>query len=408
MKHIVILADGMADRPIDSLGGKTPMEAAATPVLDQLACEAEIGMVQTVPQGMAPGSDTANLAVIGYEPEIYHTGRSPLEAASMGVELSDDDISYRCNLVTLSGHGPFQERVMYDHSAGEISSEEARELIEDLKTLLPEDMELHAGISYRHLLVWKNGEAGQVMVPPHDFLGKSVGEHLPGGSGSDRFLRFHTEALKILESHPVNQRRKVRGLNPANSIWLWGEGKRPRLDPFNSRYGLSGSVISAVDLIKGIGILAGLRSIEVEGVTGNIHTNFEGKARAAVEALASGDDFVYVHLEAPDECGHQGDTQGKLRSIELIDEKILKPIISYLEDAGEPYRMLILPDHPTPIELRTHSSDPVPYLLYQGGTKGLPEGCAVFSEAAGEKGAYHLSSGPELMRRFTSTCKLSI
>lgn len=400
MKYITILVDGMADYPIEALGGKTPLEAAKIPAINGLARRGEVGLVQTVPEGMAPGSDVANLALMGYEPEIYHTGRSPLEAASMGVELADTDITFRCNLVTLGGGGGFETRTMLDHSAGEISNDEAHQLIKLIDEQLgTEDFKFYPGVSYRHLLVWKNGPWGFELTPPHDILGQGIGAHLPGGEHGPLFLDMTKRSVELLEEHPVNRARRERGENPANSIWIWGEGKRPQLTPFEEKYGLRGAVISAVDLIFGIGILAGLRPIHVEGATGNIHTNFDGKAAAAIEALGGDEDYVYLHLEAPDECGHQGDLDGKVRSIELIDQKVVQPIHAALEASGEEYRMLILPDHPTPLTVRTHVSEPVPYVLFDS-RRAAEEREQLFTENSGRAAGNFYATGPELLKHY--------
>ncbi len=406
MKYITVLTDGMADYPIEELGGKTPLEAANIPAINSLAGKGEVGMVQTVPEGMPPGSDVANLALMGYEPEIYHTGRSPLEAASMGVELSDTDIAFRCNLVTLDGDGRFESKTMKDHSSGEITNGESHELIELIDTELGGNgLRFYPGVSYRHLLVWENGPYDFDLTPPHDILGQGIAEYVPGGPHGPFFLELTKKSVELLENHPVNLKRKERGLNPANSIWIWGEGKRPQLALFAEKYGLKGAVISAVDLINGIGVLAGLRPIHVEGATGNIHTNFDGKAAAAIEALAGDDDYVYLHLEAPDECGHQGDMREKIRSIELIDQKIVAPIHAALAESGEDYRMLILPDHPTPIALRTHVGEPVPYVLFDS-RKAAAEGGRgkkqQFTEVSGRSTGRFFATGPDLIRYYLS------
>ncbi len=398
MKYITILVDGMADYPIDELGGKTPLEAADIPVVNDMARRGEVGMVSTVPEGMSPGSDVANLSLMGYEPEVYHTGRSPLEAASMGVELSESDVTFRCNLVSLEGDGPLEERTMLDHSAGEISSGEARELIELVdKELGGGGMKFYPGVSYRHLLVWENGPWGYELTPPHDILGQNIAGHLPGGAHGGRFLDMTGKSLELLENHPVNRKRREEGKNPASSIWIWGEGKRPELTPFYERYGLKGAVISAVDLIYGIGILAGLRPVRVEGATGTIDTNFEGKAKAAVEALRGDTDYLYLHLEAPDECGHQGDYKEKIRAMELIDSKVIGPVKRALEASGSEFRMLVLPDHPTPVSLRTHVGEPVPYVLYDS-SRSTGGSDRRFSEASGRASGKVFFSGPELLR----------
>ena len=362
MKYIVMLADGMAGRPLEELGGRTTMEAAVTPVMDRLAKVSEIGMVSMVPQGMAPGSDTANLSVLGYDPKVYYSGRSPLEALSIGVDMKDTDVSFRCNLVTLSQEEPYEEKTMIDHSSDEISTQEAAVLLEALKEgLTREGYDFYQGISYRHLLVWSKGEVVE-LTPPHDILTKKIGEYLP----EDEVLRdMMVKSYEILEDHPINIARKEKGLRPANSAWFWGAGTRPALTDFEEKTGKRGAMISAVDLLKGIAVGAGMKNISVEGANGGLHTNYEGKAKAAASVLLDeGYDFVYIHVEAPDEMGHQGSAADKVKAIENIDEKILSFVTNAFEKAGEDYRMLILPDHPTPVEARTHTQEPVPYLLY--------------------------------------------
>ena len=362
MKYIVMLADGMAGRPLEELGGRTTMEAAVTPVMDRLAKVSEIGMVSRVPQGMAPGSDTANLSVLGYDPKVYYSGRSPLEALSIGVDMKDTDVSFRCNLVTLSQEEPYEEKTMIDHSSDEISTQEAAVLLEALKEgLTREGYDFYQGISYRHLLVWSKGEVVE-LTPPHDILTKKIGEYLP----EDEVLRdMMVKSYEILEDHPINIARKEKGLRPANSAWFWGAGTRPALTDFEEKTGKRGAMISAVDLLKGIAVGAGMKNISVEGANGGLHTNYEGKAKAAASVLLDeGYDFVYIHVEAPDEMGHQGSAADKVKAIENIDEKILSFVTNAFEKAGEDYRMLILPDHPTPVEARTHTQEPVPYLLY--------------------------------------------
>ncbi len=362
MKYIVMLADGMAGRPLEELGGRTTMEAAVTPVMDRLAKVSEIGMVSMVPQGMAPGSDTANLSVLGYDPKVYYSGRSPLEALSIGVDMKDTDVSFRCNLVTLSQEEPYEEKTMIDHSSDEISTQEAAVLLEALKEgLTREGYDFYQGISYRHLLVWSKGEVVE-LTPPHDILTKKIGEYLP----EDEVLRdMMVKSYEILEDHPINIARKEKGLRPANSAWFWGAGTRPALTDFEEKTGKRGAMISAVDLLKGIAVGAGMKNISVEGANGGLHTNYEGKAKAAASVLLDeGYDFVYIHVEAQDEMGHQGSAADKVKAIENIDEKILSFVTNAFEKAGEDYRMLILPDHPTPVEARTHTQEPVPYLLY--------------------------------------------
>ncbi len=363
MKYIVILCDGMADEPLDELGGKTPLEAARTVNMDSLAKLSEIGMVRTVPEGMAPGSDTANLSVIGYDPKEYYTGRSPLEALSIGADMAPDDVSFRCNLVTLSAEEDrYEDRHVLDHSSGEISTEEAAELIKALSEgLKREGYEFYVGTSYRHLLIQKKGKVVE-LTAPHDILTKRIGEYLP----EDKVLRdMMVKSYDILKDHPVNVKRRAEGKNPANSAWFWGAGTRPALMSFEKKNGVKGAMISAVDLLKGIAVGADMDNIIVEGANGGLDTNYSGKAQAAVKALTEeGYDFVYVHIEAPDEMGHQGSYENKITAIERIDEKIVGPVRKELENAGVEFRMLILPDHPTPVRVRTHTSDPVPYLLY--------------------------------------------
>ncbi|NLZ49000.1 MAG: cofactor-independent phosphoglycerate mutase [Clostridiales bacterium] len=365
MKYVVILADGMADYIVEELGNKTPLQYAKTNNFDYLASKGEVGLVNTIPEGMPPGSDTANLAVMGYNPKLYYTGRSPFEAASMGIDLKDTDVTFRCNVVTLSEAENYKDRIMLDHSADEITTEEAAILIEDLKKELEtEEMKLYAGVSYRHLLVWDKAPSDYKLIPPHDIIGRKIEEYLPTGKDSKVLLEMMEKSVDILEKHPINLDRIKRGLKPANSIWIWGEGKKPLLTKFHEKYGLKGAVISAVDLIKGIGKCADLEVIEVEGATGNVHTNYTGKAKAALEALNKGKDFVYIHIEAPDECGHRNERDNKVKSIELIDEKIAGFLIQELDKASEDYKIMVLPDHPTPLTLRTHTSDPVPFLIY--------------------------------------------
>ncbi len=363
MKHIVILLDGAADTPVGELGGKTPLEAAKKPNIDRLAALGEMGMVTTVPEGLPPGSDVANLAVFGYDPMKYYTGRSPLEALSMGVHLELTDTTFRTNVVTLSEDEPYEEKTMIDYSSDEITTEESTKLIAAVNEALKTDeYEFFPGISYRHLMVWHNKENNFKLTPPHDISERKVTEYLP----QDKvLLDLMKKSYDILKDHPVNLDRKKRGLRPANSIWIWGNGTKPNLTTFDELYGIRGSVISAVDLIKGIGTGAGLNVVDVIGATGNVHTNFDGKANAAISELKDGADFIYVHLEAPDEAGHRHEIDNKVKAIELIDEKIVAPILAYLEESGEKFNMLLMPDHPTPLAIRTHTSAPVPYILYK-------------------------------------------
>lgn len=363
MKYIVVLSDGMAGRPLEELNGMTTLEASNTPEMDRLAKLSEVGLVSMVPEGMAPGSDTANLAVMGYDPKVYYTGRSPLEALSIGVDMEETDVSFRCNIVTLSEEDcPYEERTIIDHSSDEISTEDAAVLVEALKEGLErEGYEFYVGTSYRHLLIWKDGKVVE-LTPPHDILTKKIGEYLP----KDPILREMMEkSYDILENHPLNVKRREKGLHPANSAWFWGAGKKTALDSFEEKTGKRGVMISAVDLLKGIAVGAGMDTILVEGANGGLHTNYVGKAKEAVYALiCDGYDFAYIHVEAPDEMGHQGSIDNKIKAIENIDEKVLGTVIREMEESGEEYRLLLLPDHPTPIEARTHTKEAVPYLLY--------------------------------------------
>lgn len=368
MKVVVFLGDGMADRPVPELGNKTPLEAANHPFMDRMAQEGEYGMVLNVPVGMKPGSDTANLAVMGYDPKVYYSGRSPLEAASIGIELDQQDVTYRCNFVTLSGD-PFAEgTTMVDYSAGEISSQEAKQLVEVMNRHFgSEHCQLYAGVSYRNCLVLRHDTEGAELTPPHDISKQSVQGHLPEGEHAALLREMMAYSYEVLKDHPVNQARVAAGKNPANCVWFWGEGRRPALRPFRELYGMEGGVISAVDLIQGIGKCAGMRVIQVEGATGTYKTNFTGKGQAAIEAFRTGCDFVYIHMEAPDECGHQCQINEKVYSIEQIDQKVVAPVLQYLEGTGEDYAALLLPDHPTPLHIMTHTSDPIPYVLYRKG-----------------------------------------
>lgn len=382
MKYIIVLGDGMAGRDLGELGGRTTLEAADTPTMDALAKVSELGMASMVPEGMAPGSDTANLAVLGYDPNIYYTGRSPLEALSIGVEMTQTDVSFRCNLVTLSeSEEHYEDRILIDHSSDEIATEDAAILLDALKEgLKREGYRFYTGTSYRHLLIWNQGKVME-LTPPHDILTRRIGEYLP----EDPVLREMMEkSYEILNRHPLNEKRRKQGLRPANSAWFWGAGKRPSLTSFQERTGKKGIMISAVDLLKGIAVGAGMDTVEVKGANGGLHTNYQGKAEAAVQALVrDGYDFAYIHVEAPDEMGHQGKIQDKIKAIESIDHKILKTLTEELNQAGEQFRLLILPDHPTPIEVRTHTADPVPYLLYDSTKKESGENVYNEKTAAG-------------------------
>ena len=362
MKYVVVLGDGMADEPIEALNGATPLEAARTPAMDTLAGVSEIGLLHTIPEGMKPGSDTANLAVMGYDPKKYYTGRSPLEALSIGVPMKDTDVAFRCNLVTLSGDEPYEKKNILDHSSDEISTEDAAVLLDAVrKELETEDYRFYVGTSYRHCLIWANGRVEE-LTPPHDVLGRVIEEYLPA---DEKLLEMQKKSYEILSRHPLNLKRVEQGLKPANSCWFWGAGTRPMLTSFEEQYHKRGKMISAVDLLKGIAVGASMDVAHVEGANGGLHTNYEGKAQAAVDALLKENyDFAYIHVEAPDEMGHQGSVEKKVKAIEFLDARVIKYVAERLKNSGEDFRMLILPDHPTPIRVRTHTSDPVPFLLY--------------------------------------------
>ena len=362
MKYIVVLGDGMADEPIPELGNKTPLDAAATPVMDALAGAGIIGTVQNVPAGMAPGSDVANLSVLGYDPAANYSGRSPLEALSVGVQMDEDDVIFRSNIVTLTESEPYAQKTILDHSSGEISTEDADVLMDAIRAKLNSDtFQFYTGTSYRHILVWKGGRVCQ-LEPPHDHLGKVIGPYLPQEVALRRMME---ESFDILNNHPLNLARAAQGKHKANSLWFWGAGTKPRVQNFYEKTGLKGAMISAVDLLKGIAVGAGMEVCQVPGATGSIDTNYEGKAQAAIDALLrDGCDYVYIHVEAPDEMGHQGRTQDKVKSIEYLDSRLIARVKQAMEEANEDFRILVLPDHPTPIRIRTHTADPVPYLLY--------------------------------------------
>lgn len=399
MKTIILLGDGMADLPIPALEGQTPLEAAQKPNMDFLAQHGEVGLVRTVPEGMNPGSDTANLSVMGYSPRVFYTGRSPLEAVSMGIALGPRDIAMRCNLVTLSETPRFEDSTMIDYSAGEITTEEASELIHFLSGHFSTDsIQLYPGISYRHCLVLRDAETGSPCTPPHDISGKPVTSFLPKGRYGALLLELMKKSYDLLRNHPINRARTAKGLRPANSCWFWGEGTAPALPSFSDKFGIRGGVVSAVDLVKGIGLLAGLDSVDVPGATGNLHTNFHGKAEAALTLLADGRDFVYIHIEAPDECGHQGDLAGKIEAIERIDHDVLGPLLTGLDKLGEDYAILVMPDHPTPISTRTHSGDPVPFVLYRNIRSGQ-HSASRYSEKEAVTTGLFISAGHTLIDR---------
>jgi len=398
MKYIVILGDGMADEPIAALGNRTPLEVAATPMMDMLAPVSEIGLAKTIPQGMKPGSDTANLAVLGYDPKVYYSGRSPLEALSIGVPMKDTDIAVRCNIVTVSDDNlPYEEKIMIDHSSSEISTEDAAILLEEVrKEFQNETYQFYTGTSYRHCLIINHGSVME-LSQPHDILERVIGEYLP----TDQMLYdMMKRSYDILNNHPLNVERAKQGLNKANSLWFWGAGTKPLLTSFEEKTGKRGAMISAVDLLKGIAVGAGMKVVQVEGADGTLHTNYEGKAKAAVDVLLKeGYDFVYVHVEAPDEMGHQGSIDRKVKAIEYLDEKVIRPVKKAMDASGEDYRMLILPDHPTPIACRTHTSDPIPYLLYDSTDTGIKTETAQYNEKQAAAGGILVSEGYRLIEK---------
>lgn len=395
MKYIVVLGDGMADEPIEALGGRTPLEAAVTPVMDVLAKKSEIGLLHTIPEGMKPGSDTANLAVLGYDPKKYYTGRSPLEALSIGVPMEDTDVALRCNLVTLSEDEPYAQKHIIDHSSSEISTEDAAVLLDAVRAELEdENYRFYVGTSYRHCTIWKHGSVVP-LTPPHDHLGEVIGAYLPE---DETLRRMQERSYEILADHPINRQRIADGLNPANSCWFWGAGTKPMLSSFEELYGKKGVMISAVDLLKGIAVGAGMRNVIVPGANGGLHTNYEGKAQAAVDALLKeGADFVYIHLEAPDEMGHQGSLERKIQAIENLDSRILRIVTEQMDASGEPYRMLVLPDHPTPLRTRTHSAEPVPYLLYDSTTPVDQPETQIYCERTAQESGIDREHGYQMM-----------
>lgn len=402
MKYFILVPDGAGDDKVDALNGKTPLEVADMPCVTKLAQKGRVGMVKTVPDGIAPGSDAANLSVMGYDPCVYLTGRSPLEAASIGIEMSDTDVAFRTNIITLSGEGEYDDLTVLDHSAGDITTKEANILIKAVQDALGEDdLKFYPGVSYRHCMIVNNGRTDYELTPPHDILGKRAGDYLPKGPDADRITTLMKKSYEILKEHPVNKARMEKGLNPANTIWIWGQGKKPNLSSFTEKYGITGTAISAVDLIKGIAICAGLDSVDVEGATGTLHTNFEGKCQAAIDEFKNGKDFVYMHLEGPDECSHQGDMEGKIQCLGDIDSKILAPVVKYLEETGEDFTVLVVPDHRTPLAIRTHSSTPVPYVIYRSNDVQLLDETKAFCEVSGETGIY-FDNGYELADYFFS------
>ena len=404
MKYLILIPDGMADEKVAALGDLTPMEKADKPTTDALCKKAYIGTVSNVPAGMVPESDTANLAILSYDPKIFSKGRSPLEALSMGLDMAPDETAYRCNVVTVSDDDgvAYEDRVILDHSADEITTEEADELIKAMQAHFGNERRtFYTGISYRHCLIMKNGNDKYDFARPHDHLGERIGDYLPRVSdGGEEFLNIMKESYDLLNHHPVNEARRQRGLKPANSVWFWSPGKKPALPSFKEKWGLDGVVISAVDLIKGIGLCAKMKSIDVEGATGNVHTNYDGKANAAIEAFKDGADLVYVHVEAPDECGHRAEIENKVKAIELIDKKILAPVYDYLKKSGESFKIMILPDHPTPLRLRTHTITPVPFMIYSSECEH--KGAASFTEDNAMAADNYMPRGHELIELMIS------
>ena len=399
MKYVVILGDGMADYKIPELQNKTPLMVANKPNIDGLVSKSQLGLFKTVPDGMKPGSDVANLSVLGYNPKVGYTGRSPLEACSIGIDILDTDVTVRTNLVTLSNEQDFENKRLLDYSAGEISTKEAKELIEYLgKHINDQKYKLYAGISYRHCLVVHQGEICDNCTPPHDISGKVIGQYLPKGEVGEKYLELMKKSYELLKEHPINLERVKNGKNPANCVWFWGEGTKPALSNFYQTYGVKGAMISAVDLLKGMAIATGMKVVEVEGATGNYDTNFIGKAKACVEALKNGLDYVYIHMEAPDECGHHGDLERKIYSIEQID-KVVKYVYTELTLSGEDFKILICPDHPTPIKLLTHVSDPVPFLLYS--SKEKVQGEDKYNETNAKKSGV-IYTGEQVMQKLLS------
>lgn len=401
MKYVVVLYDGMADYPVDAFGGKTPMMMANKPIFDSLAQKGEIGLVRTIGEGQKPGSEIGNLTVMGYDPRKYFTGRSPLEAVSIGVKMASDDIALRCNIVTLSDEENYDDKTMVDYSAGDISSEEAAEIIKTVQEAFGGgEFDFYSGVSYRHCLIHHKGttDLGK-MTPPHDISGRVVGSYISTSPNAKKLTDLMRKSYDVLKNHPVNLKRIAEGKRPANSIWLWGEGTRPELTPFEELYGVKGTVVSAVDLLKGIAIAAGMNAPDVEGATGYIDTNFEGKAEAAVQALKEDSDFVYIHIEAPDECGHRFEPENKVKSIEYIDSRVLPIVLKGLEEIGEDYKIMILPDHPTPLSTRTHAGDPVPYMIYQK-SKEKDSGVKSIDEESAKATGIYLEEGYNLMKKF--------
>lgn len=405
MKYFVLLGDGMADVPVKDLKNKTPLEYASTPYMNTLAQLGHVGLVKTIPDGCSADSDVGNLTVLGYHPKKYLTGRSPLEAAAMGIEMAETDAALRANLVCLSEDEPYEEKRMIDYSADEISTQEARQLIAALnEKLKTSEYELHPGVSYRHCLIIHNCGTNMTLAKPHNITNELIKDHLPKGEKSDLLLNLMKQSHEILKNHPVNIARKERGLKPANSLWLWGQGSKPNLPSFKEKYGLNAAMITAVDLLRGIARCADMRIMEVEGATGNLHTNFKGKAQAAIQAFDEGCDLVYLHVEAPDECGHRNEIMGKVQAIEKLDSEVLKPVWIYLRSQREPYAIMVLPDHPTPVERRVHTPDPVPFVIYSSLKQGSAPAEAYTEECARGTGIF-IEYGDHLMGMFINNSK---
>ena len=400
MKYIVLLCDGMADYPLPELDGGTPMSRSVTPNTDMLAAKSTVGLVRTVADGLKPGSDVANLSVLGYDPAVCYTGRSPLEAGSIGIDMSADDVSFRCNLVTVSDEPNFEDKTLVDYCAGDISTAEAKVLVDYLaEHFNNEEFDLYSGVSYRHCLIWHGGTTDLApLTPPHDITGRVVKDYVPKHPNAAKLYDMMKKSVELLKDHPINKDRIARGLNPANCVWFWGEGRRAELENFTKKTGLKGTMISAVDLLKGIAKFGGMDIAEVEGATGYIDTNFKGKAQAALDALANGSDFVYVHMEAPDECGHRHEIENKVKSLEIIDKDVLGYMLPELDKKYDDYKIMILPDHPTPLALRTHVSDPVPFLIYK--KSAAVKGVASFNEESAKETGLFIEKGPSLIDYF--------
>ncbi len=402
MKYLVMLCDGMADEPNEALGGVTPMEKADKPCMDSLAAKAEVGMVKTVAEGLKPGSDVANLSVLGYEPAVYYSGRSPLEAVSIGIDLSETDVTLRCNLVTLSDEPEYSDKTMVDYCGGDISTPEAKELIDYIQKNLGDDtFSFYPGVSYRHCLVWKNGNPNPgELTPPHDISNRVIKDYIPKGDDTAKLYDLMKKSYDLLKDHPINKKRVAEGKRPANSIWLWGEGTKPKLDTFFKKFGKKGSMISAVDLLKGIAICAGMNSVDVDGATGYIDTNFDGKCQAAINEFKNGSDLVYIHVEAPDECGHRGEAENKVKAIEMIDKHILGPVTEFLKSYDD-FAVLVCPDHPTPLAIKTHTSNPVPYLIYYS-KNPVDSKVTCFCEKQAKETGNYIAKGFTMMNHFLS------